>query len=120
MNSTKYIIVTDNPDHGIERFIMFDAGINHNDMAKAMERLRFPHVLAAGFVNEFMDCYGESMTLRLKSRGEEDTYRLHAMTDLDDKEVIFKRDGCDKCNNGVFASKGNNFCSQCGTPLKRK
>jgi hypothetical protein len=69
MNGAKYIVVTDNPDRGIERFVMFDAGINHNDMAKAMERLRYPHVLAAGFVNEFMGCYGESMTLRLKSRG---------------------------------------------------
>lgn len=90
MGEAKYIVVTDNPDHGIERFIMFDAGINHKDMAKAMERLRYPHVISAGFIDEFMNCYGESMTLHIRSRGKKDTYRLHSMLELHDKKIDFK------------------------------
>ena len=86
MTGTKYVVVANDFD---EKLIMFPATINHDEMAKAMERLRFPKILSAGFIDEFMQCYGESTTLRLKSR-DIDTTILKSMLSIDDKDIRFK------------------------------
>ena len=85
MTGTKYIVVANDFD---EKMIMFPATINHDQMSKAMERLRFPKVVSAGFIDEFMQCYGESTTLRIKSR-DIDTTILKSMLSIDDKDIKF-------------------------------
>lgn len=45
-------------------------------------------IVSAGFVDEFCQCYGESMSLRIRSR-DIDTILLKAMLDLSDKKIDF-------------------------------
>jgi hypothetical protein len=85
MTGTKYIVVSNDFD---KHMIIFPAIINHDQMAKAMQKLRFPKVESAGFIDEFMQCYGESSTLRLKSR-DIDTSILKSMLSIDDKVIKF-------------------------------
>lgn len=87
----KYIVVSTKPmnENGIEKLVVFDASLNHIDMAKAMSRLRYPFIISAGFINEFMECHGSSMTCRCSARGDIDTIMLHAMLNIDDKVVMY-------------------------------
>ena len=81
---TKYIVVN---SHHLpkEQMIIFPAIIKHDEMAKAMGRLRLPNVVSAGFINgEFMQCYGESISLFRKSRPI-DTDLLKEIFDIDDE-----------------------------------
>lgn len=66
--------------------IMFPGHITHIEMSKAMSRLRFPVVLSAGFIDEFLQCYGESSSLRISSK-EGDTQLLHTQLNIDDKNI---------------------------------
>ena len=95
MTGTKYIVVT-NHLMSDEQMILFPSTINHSGMAKCMLSLRYPKVVAAGFVDEFMQCYGESMTLRIKSR-DIDTIMLHAMLSIDDKKIKLKENKKSLC-----------------------
>jgi len=91
MINTKYIVVAD--DHGdYEKMIIFPASIKHDTMSRAMSRARYPKIVSAGFIDEFMKCYGSSMTLNIESRKEIDTIMLHTMLEIDDKKLIFKDD----------------------------
>lgn len=91
-NDAKYVVLTnDENGHGMEQIFVFPSNINHVDFAKAMNRCaRLPFVVSAGFVNEFMKCYGSSQTLHASSRPEEDTFLLKSMLSIDDKELKFK------------------------------
>ena len=89
MKFTKYIVVSD-VDGNIERMIIFPSSMKHSTMAKAMKRQRLPNVISAGFIDEFMKCYGESLTVRSKSRGQKDTDMLHKELGINDKKLVFR------------------------------
>jgi len=92
MNDSKYVVVSNKPMNkgGIEKLVVFDASLNHIDMAKAMGRLGYSFIISAGFIDEFMNCFGSSMTCRCSTRGDIDTIMLHEMLNIDDKELKFK------------------------------
>lgn len=53
-------------------FVIFDKATSHDDMAS---RLSCKEILGAGFVGFSLDgarCYGESVSLEIKSRGQKD------------------------------------------------
>lgn len=87
MDASKYIAVAQD-EHSMPIFILFPQNINHDTMARAMIRARYPEVISAGFVDEFLQCYGESTTLRIKSKPE-DTDLLHQQLSIDDKRIKF-------------------------------
>jgi hypothetical protein len=66
--------------------MMFPGHITHIEMAKAMRLTGFPTVLSAGFIDEFLQCYGESSSLRISSK-EGDTKLLHSQLSIDDKKI---------------------------------
>lgn len=85
----KYIVVKN--QHGQdEQIFTFTPQIDHISMRRAMSRLRYDEIVSAGFVDEFMNCYGSSSTLRVSSRPEEDTKLLHKLFEIEDKEIKFK------------------------------
>lgn len=89
----KYIVTerTDTNNQRIEEIFVFDVNINHDCFGELVgkfknstwgrwERVRRTPI-SAGFVeirpnDGTMFCYGESETLKLKSRGDEDTKLL--------------------------------------------
>lgn len=75
----KYITTID--EEGTEEVFTFPKSVNHDAMAEALggiknkthgswRRVRRTPI-SAGFVTFFGDCYGESVSLRLKSRPED-------------------------------------------------
>ena len=57
---------------GPDAFIIFSNFIKHDQMALMLNV--FPeYIKGAGFVNDWFECYGESISLKKKSRIEEDT-----------------------------------------------
>ena len=53
-------------------FVIFDKITSHDDMAS---RLSYKKILGAGFVGFSLDgarCYGESVSLKIESRGQKD------------------------------------------------
>jgi len=73
MWKAKYIIHTENIP------IVFPEIINHSDMARNMGWKK-EDIIGAGFVyvnGDSYNCYGESVSLRVKSRGEEDVKILN-------------------------------------------
>lgn len=87
MNCAKYVVVSS--EYSGELMFVFPPTVDHYKMAKSLRKMRLSRVISAGFVDEFMQCFGESMTLRSKSR-DIDTYILKSMLGLDDKEIIFE------------------------------
>ena len=91
MNSSKYVVLTADLEYGTEKIFVFDGSIKHKDFADAMKRsVRMPFVISAGFVSEFLTCYGSSMSLGVESRPDIDTLMLHSMLRFEDKEIRFK------------------------------
>ena len=84
---TKYIVCSNG---FTEQMIIFPPTIKHETMAQVMKRARYHECVSAGFIDEFLKCYGESMTVNRKSRGELDTLMLHTMMEIDDKKLVFK------------------------------
>ena len=80
--SCKYIVVAD-ADGISEKMIMFDGSLMHETVAKAMARARYPKVVSAGFVDAYMNCFGESMSVGKRSRDDIDSLMIRAMLDLD-------------------------------------
>jgi len=88
MNNSKYIVVKIN---GYEVIIVFPSLVTHVQIGN-----NFNEVISAGFVgirtNKNIDgyreaggdCYGESVSLGLKSRVKEDTILLNKMFELGD------------------------------------
>ncbi|MEW6488027.1 MAG: hypothetical protein AB1578_08935 [Thermodesulfobacteriota bacterium] len=64
---------------GMEEFVIFSDALCHSDVA---HHLRGEQVSSAGFVvfgeAGGVQCYGESLSLGLKSRGQEDALRISA------------------------------------------
>jgi len=46
-------------------------------------------VVSAGFIDEFMECYGESISVNRKSRKDIDTLMLQTMLSIDDKKIEY-------------------------------
>ena len=90
MTGCKYIVVS-NDVLRTDNMIIFPANIGHDQMAKMMGMLTLKNVLSAGFIDEFMQCYGESSTLRKQSR-DIDTTILKTMLSIDDKEIVYSDD----------------------------
>lgn len=59
----KYIIVE---DMGLEQAIVFSEIIKHSDVARMLP------VISAGFCSIYVSCWGHSLSLNKKSRGEVD------------------------------------------------
>ena len=101
---TKYIVMSNCIMD--EKIFIFSGTINHSDMVKVMKLgaaarlMAFDEVISAGFIDEFMQCYGESTTLNLKSR-EIDTILLKSMLNIDDKKLIFESDDDDMNKFGL-------------------
>ena len=93
-NDNKYIVVGNSIDGRIddnydEIIFPFSRNINHSYMFKLVKRARYDTLVSAGFIDEFMNCYGSSMTLRVSSRPE-DTELLHRFFRIDDKKLTYK------------------------------
>jgi hypothetical protein len=96
-DNTKYIVVgnqlSGDEHHGSlinVRIFPFHSSIKHKSMFEVIKRLRFNVLVSAGFIDEFMNCYGSSESLRASSRPNEDTELLHRMFDIRDKELKYK------------------------------
>ena len=66
---------------GNERFVIFDEITTHSDMAKY---IRKKYVIGAGFVGFGEDgahCYGESISMNIKSRGEKDSQLIQRLNE---------------------------------------
>jgi hypothetical protein len=68
----------------------FHPTISHEAMFKIIKRARFSVLVSAGFIDEFMQCYGSSSSLRIGSRPEEDTKLLQKMFQIQDKKLTYK------------------------------
>ena len=77
MNKAKYIVYTG--DHGLEEMIIFSELQTHSDIA---QRLRVTgDIISAGFLHVGTNvsgeaqasCYGDSVSLKVKAREEEDS-----------------------------------------------
>jgi len=87
----KYIVVK-NELENVEYIFPFPRNIDHDKMFKAMRRLRFDTIISAGFINEFMECYGRSQTLRVSYREGSDTQLLKESFQINDKKFTFRDD----------------------------
>jgi hypothetical protein len=65
----KYVVIE---GFGDEIYI-FSPLVKHSQFVDMMGGLRCNNVLGAGFIDENWNCYGESVTLDIKSRGIVDT-----------------------------------------------
>jgi len=69
----KYIIYRGHMD--MEEFVIFPNYITHPNMAFRMD-IRAKLVISAGFVNNWFECFGKSISLKVESRGDIDTALL--------------------------------------------
>ena len=78
LKEAKYIVVKELDCFGdsVENIYLFNTMTIHYNMAQKMTNDRLGLVVGAGFI-KFMDdgpvCYGESVSLRIKSRPDKDT-----------------------------------------------
>ncbi len=72
---TKYVVLK---GHIIDEIYVFGDIVQHSDFASGF----FQDVISAGFVSENFECYGESFSLKVKSRGDIDTKLLRQMLRL--------------------------------------
>ena len=76
----KYIVVKDT--YGENTYI-FPAIVNHSAMARNVGG----EIISAGFINYRLECYGESVTLKVKAREKEDTELVRRkLFGFDDRE----------------------------------
>lgn len=63
-----------------EQIIVFPKNIQHLDFAESITRLSFGtmHPISGGFIKDG-ECVGESISLRMKSRGEDDAKLLKSL-----------------------------------------
>lgn len=99
-----------------EQIIVFPKVIQHSDFARQVTELSYGglHPISGGFVANGV-CYGESVSLRMKSRGDADTELLQALAyrdpvrakQQDDLKRGIEDDGIRIINNGSnIQSKG--------------
>jgi len=80
----KYICTVN--DEEDEEIFIFPKDVDHDAMMEVVNYLKNQtwgnwrrvrrHVVSAGFVDKDLNCYGESVSLDVKSRGDEDTELL--------------------------------------------
>jgi hypothetical protein len=87
--NAKYVVVSYRENAYLEKIFPFDNSIQHSAMFEILKSAGFDSVVSAGFIDEFMQCYGSSTSLRANSRPAEDTKLLKSMFSIDDKEIIF-------------------------------
>lgn len=85
--NAKYIVVGDASMN--EKMIVFPPSLKHETVFNVMKRARFETLVSAGFIDEFCQCYGESVSTYTKSRKEIDTLILKQMLRIDDKKLMF-------------------------------
>jgi hypothetical protein len=83
---SKYIVVAVYGGH-CEKIIIFDKDIKHKTMANLMKQAGYRTLVSAGFIDEFMQCYGESSSTGVSSRKERDTKILHETLGISDKRI---------------------------------
>lgn len=88
MNFSKYIVVGVYGGYD-EKMIVFHKDIKHETMANLMKQAGYKTLVSVGFIDEFMKCYGESMSTGASSRGDVDTKMLHKMLSIADKKLEF-------------------------------
>ncbi len=76
-------------DNGLEDIFIFPRTIDHDCMEEVISRIKnsttgnwervWRRPISAGFVSPTGNCYGESITLDLKSRPDEDTKLLNKL-----------------------------------------
>lgn len=81
MSDMKYVVF--NGNNG-EEIIIFPRRIQHSDFAEQVAKLSFCSMrpISGGFIVNG-ECVGESISLRMKSRGDKDTELVIKMLDLD-------------------------------------
>ena len=74
----KYIVFKDPSEN--EHIILFSPGLQHYAVAAAMRACPTHKLeaISAGIITEDMTCCGESQTLKLRSRKQDDTHLLKA------------------------------------------
>mgnify|MGYP007134672514 CR=1 FL=1 len=87
--ASKYIIIAD--PSGNENIIVFPATMVHKDVAWCLAKSKQAcfETVSAGFVDEFLNCYGESSSMGLRSRPE-DTNLLRSSLGMNDLEIKYK------------------------------
>ena len=84
--NAKYIIYKDTND--LEHAVIFDKIVNHSSIKQALKSsfcyaLKDEDFISAGFVElTNLQCYGDSFTLKLKSRGDIDTKVMELLFSL--------------------------------------
>ena len=79
MSKLKYII------NQIDQFMIFPPAVQHVDAARLLMGKFGPDVVSGGFIdisNNEVNCYGESISLNLKSRGDIDSQIIAVNFDL--------------------------------------
>ena len=82
-DNAKYIVIKQN---GYDEVIIFPATIEHRKMQRLNGR-----AISAGFINCNLQCFGESLSLLLKSRPEEDTRLVMNMFGTDEEDLNLQR-----------------------------
>ena len=85
----KYIAVVVKNEMAMPLIIIFPSQIKHDTMAYFMKKVGYRKVVSAGMVDEFLQCYGESTSLRCKSKAE-DTEYLRIQLGINNKRLTFK------------------------------
>lgn len=72
-----------------ERMFIFDAGLGHDVFYHQMQKLGYDQLVSAGHIDEYMKCYGESVSLFKQSRPEEDTKLLRSFLNMEEVEEAY-------------------------------
>jgi len=90
-SNPKYIVAANNylPNG---RIFVFHPAIDHRIMYNHIRELGYGEVVSAGFVDEFMQCYGRSMSLSTLSRPNRDTELLKKFFNIQDKDIKYKKE----------------------------
>ena len=110
-----------------EKIIVFPAIIQHSDFARSVTQMSYNglHPISGGFVIDGQ-CVGESISLRMKSRGEADTALLKTLLNIpeeveEDEHVMNEgRIKPVQYLSPKFRKVGRNDPCPCGSGLKYK
>lgn len=99
----KYVVFD---GHNGEQIIIFPEIIQHSVMAEDVEKssVGYMHPISAGFIVRG-ECVGESESLRMKSRGDEDTKLILELLDLKDDFIVRGDVKCSPTKVGVNKNK---------------
>ena len=83
-DNAKYIVIYD--ENGGESVIIFPCYIAHSTM-----KFKVGNIISAGFINCNLQCFGESVSLNIKSRPEKDTTLAMNMFGTTEEDLIIQR-----------------------------